>query len=46
MQKKIPMSKEEMAELSEILDEDTGANSLEKAIIETLYQTGIEIRTL
>ena len=36
----IPMSEEEMAELSEILDEDTG-HFLEKAIIETLYQTGI-----
>ena len=39
-EKQIPMSEEEMAELSEILDEDTG-HFLEKAIIETLYQTGI-----
>lgn len=39
-EKQIPMSEEEMAELSEILDEDTGY-FLEKAIIETLYQTGI-----
>ena len=39
-EKQIPMSEEEMAELSEILDEDTG-RFLEKAIIETLYQTGI-----
>ena len=39
-EKQIPMSEEEMAELSEILDEDTG-HFLEKAIIETLYQTGM-----
>ena len=39
-EKQIPMSEEEMAELSEILDEDT-EHFLEKAIIETLYQTGI-----
>ena len=39
-EKQIPMSEEEMAELSEILDEGTG-HFLEKAIIETLYQTGI-----
>ena len=39
-EKQIPMSEEEMAELSEILDEDTG-RFLEKAIIETLYQTGM-----
>ena len=39
-EKQIPISEEEMAELSEILDEDTG-HFLEKAIIETLYQTGI-----
>ena len=39
-EKQIPMSEEEMAELSEILDEDTG-HFLEKVIIETLYQTGI-----
>ena len=39
-EKQIPMSEEEMAELSEILDEDT-EHFLEKVIIETLYQTGI-----
>ena len=39
-EKQIPMSEEEMAELSEILDEDT-EHFLEKAIIETLYQTGM-----
>lgn len=39
-EKQIPMSEEEMAELSEILDEGTG-HFLEKAIIETLYQTGM-----
>ena len=39
-EKQIPMSEEEMAELSEILDEDAG-HFLEKAIIETLYQTGM-----
>lgn len=39
-EKQIPMSEEEMAELSAILDKDTG-NFLEKAIIETLYQTGM-----
>ena len=39
-EKQIPMSEEEMAELSEILDEETG-HFLEKAIIETLYQTGM-----
>ena len=39
-EKQIPMSEEEMAELSEILDEDTG-HFLGKAIIETLYQTGM-----
>lgn len=39
-EKQIPMSEEEMAELSEILDEDT-EHFLEEAIIETLYQTGI-----
>ena len=39
-EKQIPMSEEEMAELSEILDEDTGY-FLERAIIETLYQTGM-----
>ena len=39
-EKQIPMSEEEMAELSEILDEDT-ERFLEKAIIETLYQTGM-----
>ena len=39
-EKQIPISEEEMAELSEILDEDT-EHFLEKAIIETLYQTGI-----
>ena len=39
-EKQIPMSEEEMAELSEILDENTGC-FLERAIIETLYQTGI-----
>lgn len=39
-EKQIPMSEEEMAELSEILDEDT-EHYLEKAIIETLYQTGM-----
>lgn len=40
-EKQIPMSEEEMAELSEILDEDT-EHFLEKAIIETLYQTGMK----
>ena len=39
-EKQIPMSEEEMAELSEILDENT-EHFLEKAIIETLYQTGM-----
>ena len=39
-EKQIPMSEEEMAELSEILDEDT-EHFLEQAIIETLYQTGM-----
>ena len=39
-EKQIPISEEEMAELSEILDEDT-EHFLEKAIIETLYQTGM-----
>ena len=39
-EKQIPMSEEEMAELSEILDENTGY-FLERAIIETLYQTGM-----
>ncbi len=39
-EKQIPMSEEEMTELSEILDEDT-EHFLEKAIIETLYQTGM-----
>ncbi len=39
-EKQIPMSEEEMTELSEILDGDE-EHFLEKAIIETLYQTGM-----
>ena len=39
-EKQIPISEEEMENLGEILESDSG-NSLEKLIIETLYQTGM-----
>ena len=39
-QKQIPISEEEMENLGEILESESG-NSLEKLIIETLYQTGM-----
>lgn len=39
-EKQIPISEEEMKELSGILDRDE-ENYLEKAIVETLYQTGM-----
>ena len=39
-EKQIPISEEEMEDLGEILESDSG-NSLEKLIIETLYQTGM-----
>lgn len=39
-EKQIPISEEEMKNLGEILESDSG-NSLEKLIIETLYQTGM-----
>lgn len=38
--KQIPISEEEMENLGEILESESG-NSLEKLIIETLYQTGM-----
>ena len=38
--KQIPISEEEMESLGEILEKESG-NSLEKLIIETLYQTGM-----
>ena len=37
---RIPISEEEMVDLGEILEKESG-NSLEKLIIETLYQTGM-----
>lgn len=39
-EKQIPISEEEMENLGEILESESG-NSLEKLIIETLYQTGM-----
>ena len=39
-EKQIPISEEEMEDLGEILEKESG-NSLEKLIIETLYQTGM-----
>ena len=39
-EKQIPISEEEMEDLEEILEKESG-NSLEKLIIETLYQTGM-----
>ena len=39
-EKQIPISEEEMENLGEILEKESG-NSLEKLIIETLYQTGM-----
>ena len=39
-EKQIPISEEEMENLGEILERESG-NSLEKLIIETLYQTGM-----
>ena len=39
-EKRIPISEEEMEDLGEILEKESG-NSLEKLIIETLYQTGM-----
>ena len=39
-EKQIPISEEEMEDLGEILENESG-NSLEKLIIETLYQTGM-----
>jgi integrase/recombinase XerC len=39
-EKQIPISEEEMENLGKILESDSG-NSLEKLIIETLYQTGM-----
>ena len=39
-EKQIPISEEEMEDLGEILESESG-NSLEKLIIETLYQTGM-----
>lgn len=39
-EKQIPISEEEMEDLGEILEKASG-NSLEKLIIETLYQTGM-----
>ena len=39
-EKQIPISEEEMVDLGEILEKESG-NSLEKLIIETLYQTGM-----
>ena len=39
-EKRIPISEEEMENLGEILEKESG-NSLEKLIIETLYQTGM-----
>lgn len=39
-EKQIPISEEEMENLEEILESESG-NSLEKLIIETLYQTGM-----
>jgi len=39
-EKQIPISEEEMKNLGEILESESG-NSLEKLIIETLYQTGM-----
>ena len=39
-EKQIPISEEEMEDLGEILERESG-NSLEKLIIETLYQTGM-----
>ena len=39
-EKQIPISEEEMESLGEILEKESG-NSLEKLIIETLYQTGM-----
>ena len=39
-EKQIPISEEEMGNLGEILESESG-NSLEKLIIETLYQTGM-----
>ena len=39
-EKQIPISEEEMENLGEILENESG-NSLEKLIIETLYQTGM-----
>lgn len=39
-EKQIPISEEEMENLGEVLESESG-NSLEKLIIETLYQTGM-----
>ena len=39
-EKRIPISEEEMEDLGKILEKESG-NSLEKLIIETLYQTGM-----
>ena len=39
-EKRIPISEEEMEDLEKILEKESG-NSLEKLIIETLYQTGM-----
>lgn len=39
-EKQIPISEEEMENLGEILESESG-NSLDKLIIETLYQTGV-----
>ena len=39
-EKQIPISEEEMEDLEKILEKESG-NSLEKLIIETLYQTGM-----